>query len=395
MCIDIVLESVDMYSVEKSIPEIRSYIESKYGDIGPPTITPLTLAEADISKTVLPKNFDSISDGLRLTPAGIIWAQFINVKLVQGTSLEPYARNRDEPDSFYWKRIVGMYSADYSENSWIELHDLGVGATVKPRRFQGMDNVVSTRPFVFGHAENVEKVLRIFENPEAYPTAYETFKSVLENVKDDEAGNALVLVDPSVFADLAYLSLRETADGTVEKIVVYRVSNISAINMTEYEERAATAKERGFTHYEVKKVGDLRDIKMVGDIGSVLNENFKHLSVPSLLIFLILTLAPPGTAAEEVKVDLYIHEYCSECSKYINELTREIIDIHGVAVGVKPIISGGNRADLERIYSTHSLADELKGHPTMVINNRTIFTGQVDTKMVLETVRLAKEQPLS
>lgn len=273
MCIDIVLDSVDMYSEGKSIPEIRSYVESKYGDIGPPTSTPLTPAEADISKAVLPKNFDSISDGLRLTPAGIKWAQFINVKLVQGTSLEPYARNRVEPDSFYWKKIVGMYSADYSENSWIELHDLGSEATVKPRRFEGMDNVVSTRPFVFGHAENVEKVLRIFKNPEAYPTAYETFKPVLENVKDDEVGIALVLVDPSVFADLAYLSLRETAAGTVEKIVVYRVSNISALNMTEYEERATTAKERGFTQYEVKKVDDLLNIKIRGDIGRVLNEN--------------------------------------------------------------------------------------------------------------------------
>lgn len=273
MCIDIVLESVDMYSAGKSIPEIRSYIESKYGDIGPPTSTPLTPDEADISKATLPKNFDSISDGLRLTPVGIKWAQFINVKLVQGTSLEPYAKNRVEPDSFYWEKIVGMYSADYSENSWIELHDLGKEATVKPRKFKGMDNIVTTRPFVFGHAENVKKVLSLFENPEAYPTAYETFKPVLENVKDDEAGMAIVLLDPSAFADLAYFSLRETAPGNVEKIVVYRVSNSSALNMTKYEERAATAMERGFIQYEVKKVDDILNIKMVGDVGRVLNEN--------------------------------------------------------------------------------------------------------------------------
>lgn len=121
---------------------------------------------------------------------------------------------------------------------------------------------------------------------------------------------------------------------------------------------------------------------------------FRHLYALFLFFVLILALAPPATATDEVKVDIYIHEYCPECSKYIDELKREFTGINGVAVEVKPIISGRNRPDLERIYSTHGVADELKGHPTIVINDHTILVGQVDIKTVLETVRLAKKQVL-
>jgi hypothetical protein len=273
MCIDIVLEATNMYSQGKSIPEIRSYINSKYSYIGPPTPTPLTPEEADISRAKLPENFNSLSDALKLTPAGVKWAQFINVKLVQGTPIEPYIRDSVQPDFFYWKKIVGMYSADYSKTSWIELHDLGVEAKVEPRKFPGMDNVVSTRPFIYGHVENVKKVLELFKDPDAYPTAYETFKPVLENVKDEEAGVAFVLAEPNAFADLMYFSLRSTGDSMVERIVVYHVANSSALDMAKYEEKAATAMERGFSQYEVKKEGELLNIKIVGEILKVLHES--------------------------------------------------------------------------------------------------------------------------
>jgi hypothetical protein len=270
---DIALESVKMYDQGKPIPEIRSYVDLKYGTIGPPTNTPLTPAEADISKTSLPENFNSLSDGLKLTPAGVQWAQFINVKLVQGTSLEPYIKDRVQHDSFYWKKIVGMYSADYSETSWIELHDLGVEATVEPREFLGMNNVVTTRPFVYGHAENVKKVLDLFENPGAYPTAYEAFKPVLMNVKDGDADLAFVMAEPNAFADMMYFSLKSLDGSLTEKVVVYSIANSSALDMTKYEDKAANAVERGFTLYEVQKEGKLLNIRVIGDVDRVLQED--------------------------------------------------------------------------------------------------------------------------
>jgi hypothetical protein len=273
MCKDIVLEATDMFSKGKPIPEVRSYINSKYGKMGPPTNTPLTPAETDISKASLPENFDSLSDALKLTPAGVQWAQFINVKLVYGTPLEPYITDRVQPDSFYWKRIVGMYSADYRENSWIELHDVGADVQVTPRKFPGMDNVVATRPFIYGHIENVKKVLELLKAPSTYPSAYETFKPVLKNAKDREAGIAFVTIEPKAFADMAYSSLKIVNGRTVEKIVVYRVTNSSALNMADYEDKAINSKNRGFTEYEVEKEGELLNIRMVGDIDKVLQED--------------------------------------------------------------------------------------------------------------------------
>ena len=118
----------------------------------------------------------------------------------------------------------------------------------------------------------MEKVLRLLENPGAYPTAYEAFTPVLEDAGDDQAGIAIVASAPNAFADAGYLSLRAAAEGMVEKTVVYRVSNASALDLRGYEERAAAARERGFTRYEVEKVGDILTIRMTGDAVKVLNE---------------------------------------------------------------------------------------------------------------------------
>ncbi len=95
-----------------------------------------------------------------------------------------------------------------------------------------------------------------------------------------------------------------------------------------------------------------------------------------------------------MRLDIYIHEYCPECSEYVDELTGELAGINGAGADVRPIISGGNRAGLEKLYRTHGVPDELKGHPTIVINDHTIFVGQVDVKTVTEAVKLAKERPL-
>lgn len=115
---------------------------------------------------------------------------------------------------------------------------------------------------------------------------------------------------------------------------------------------------------------------------------------PLIALSLMFLLIPAGTAAEEVKLDIYVHEYCPECSKYIDKLSESIAQIEGARVEIKPIISGGNRAGLEEIYSSHGVRDELKGHPTIVLNGHTIFIGQVDIDTVVEAVKLAKKQPL-
>lgn len=273
MCMDIVLEAVKMYNDGKAIPEIRSYINSKYGMYSLPTNTPLTPAEADISRASLPEDFNSLSDGLRLTPAGVYWAQFINVKLLQGTVLEPLIKDRVQPDYFYWKKIVGMYSADYSENSWIELHDLGAEAKVEPRISQGMDNIVTTRPFVYGHTGNVKKAGELLRNPNALPSAYQDFRPLLEGADGDAAGIAFVMKDPKPFADMMYFSLTSVDEGVIEKKVFYRISDSSALNMAEYEDKAAKAKEKGFVLYEVKKEENLLKITVVGDVSLVLHED--------------------------------------------------------------------------------------------------------------------------
>jgi len=53
-------------------------------------------------------------------PSGISWAYFVNLK--QGTGIdESYISGTD----YYGMQIIGMLNSEYSENSRVELHDVG------------------------------------------------------------------------------------------------------------------------------------------------------------------------------------------------------------------------------------------------------------------------------
>jgi hypothetical protein len=78
-----------------------------------------TAPHTDLSSFSLPENFRSLSDGLKLIPPGISWVYFVNLK--QGTGFEESAVPSVD---FYGAQIIGMLNSEYSENSWVELHDL-------------------------------------------------------------------------------------------------------------------------------------------------------------------------------------------------------------------------------------------------------------------------------
>ena len=127
----------------KTLAEARTLIDQEYSSLYPgqntntlpvrngyiPILSPKTAGISsavptqtglDLSKFSLPSNFKSIADGLNLTPAGVKSAYFINNKMIIGTEMEAQLDSYIEPDSFYGKKIIGMYSADYSSTSWIE-----------------------------------------------------------------------------------------------------------------------------------------------------------------------------------------------------------------------------------------------------------------------------------
>ena len=258
---------------------------TEYSKFGSPTNTPLLIdtdnslstikTKTELSKLSLPNNFKSLSDGLKMTPDGVFWAQFVNVKLVAGTDLEQYASDRVQPDGFYGVPIIGMYSADYSENSWIELHDIGYNdPTIQPVQRKGMTNIISRRPYVFGHTENVNRVIDLMNNPTKIDTdsAYKTFKLLLDKMDDENASIASVNIEDNEFSDMSYFSLKSIGHGKIIAEKAYHITNSNAIPMSKYNELKDSSDSRGFGQYEIQQDRDILIIRMVSDLQTILSE---------------------------------------------------------------------------------------------------------------------------
>ncbi len=218
--------------------------------------------QPELAELVLPENFDSLSDGLKMTPEGIFWARFVNAKLANGTPLEEHARGRIQQDVFYGRKIVGMFSADYTDNTWIEFHDLGYDEpNAQPRYSIGMINDASARPFVYGHAKNVNIALDLRLNPGKYKTAHDIFGYIMQRVNENVAiAEVFGIIGP--FADMGYLSLNATENG-IERVTAYRITNASAVPTAALESLKDSYAARGLSEYGYGQEGDVLFVRMV------------------------------------------------------------------------------------------------------------------------------------
>ncbi len=227
--------------------------------------TPATPVKVDLSGYNLPGNFNSLADGLNLTPAGVNRAYFVNTKMIAGTEMEyTLLANSVRPDSFYdGKKVIGMYSADFNPSSWIEMQDLGYDntkdATLKAHVEQGMKNTVYTRPLVYGHSQNVDNVLKLMSNPKSMQTSYQIYKPLLDAVDYKNAAYAEVITESSKFSDISYMGMTPV-DGKVELVKAFNITDNKSIP-------AALDK------YTPQMNGKVLVIKVTGDLTTIQKES--------------------------------------------------------------------------------------------------------------------------
>jgi hypothetical protein len=286
-CLAIASKVQDYLAAGKTLKEARTLIDQEYQGKYPDSMatntapvsdnyipilkpktsglseTVATPAKVDLSGYSLPGNFNSLADGLNLTPAGANRAYFINTKMIAGTEMEnALLGNRVQPDSFYNKTIIGMYSADFNPSSWIEMHDLGYDntkdATLKAHIEQGMKNIVYTRPLVYGHSQNVDNVLKLMSNPNSMQTSYQTYKPLLDAVDYKNAAYAEIIKEPTKFSDISYTSWTPV-NGKVELVKAFNVT----------DDKSAPA---ALDKYTPQK-GKVLVIKLTGDLTTVQKES--------------------------------------------------------------------------------------------------------------------------
>ena len=280
VCVGEAIKVQNYLAQGKSLKEARALIDAEYGPKGDGTNTPpvgddyipilsgilpapmavSTTATKDLSGLNLADNFNNLADGLKLTPSGVMRAYFVNTKMLAGGDMETqFVQGMVEPDSFYGKKIIGMYSADFSATSWIELHDLGYDNTnetsIKGKIEPGMKNIVNTRPLIYGHSQNVDNVLKLMNDPNSMNTSYSTYKPLLDAVDYQNAAFALVITEKTGFSDINYES-QTPVGGKVELVKAYRITDNKPI-------------PAAFNKYNPQITGNVVVMKVTGDLKTI------------------------------------------------------------------------------------------------------------------------------
>ncbi|MCZ7356355.1 MAG: PCYCGC motif-containing lipoprotein [Candidatus Methanoperedens sp.] len=277
----------------KTLTEARALIDQEYSKIGammtntPPVsdnyipilkpklagtlATPAPTPTIDLSALSLPDNFRSLSDGLKLIPPGITWAYFANLK--QGIGVEQKFMH---DTNFYGIPIIGMLNSEYPDGSWVELHDVGkANANVISNAGADADNIVSTRPFIFDSKDKTNSVQALFKNSATNANAYDSFKSILEKVDDENAGFAKINTTAPPFADASYIGIIKSETGILGEVkgeIAFRIKDNSSVPLAQYNELKSSSLSRGFKSYEVSQENNILIIKTTSNLNNFIAE---------------------------------------------------------------------------------------------------------------------------
>ncbi len=293
VCIGEATKVQDYLAQGKTLKEARDLIDQEYSKIGgmmtntPPVrddyisilkpkiagtlSTPAPTPTIDLSDLSLPGNFKSLSDGLRLIPPGITWAYFVNLK--QGIGFEQkYMHDKN----FYGTPIIGMLNSEYSDGSWVELHDVGkANINVQSNAGANVDNIINTRPYIYDTKDKTNSIIALFKNSTIYANAYDQFKPILEKVDDENAGFAIINTSAPPFADASYIGIIKSGTGILGEIkgeMAFRIKDNGAVPLAKYSELKNSSAARGFKSYEVQRESNILLIKTTSNLNNFIAE---------------------------------------------------------------------------------------------------------------------------
>lgn len=238
------------------------------------TSVPVTTApQTDLSSLSLPNNFKSLSDGLKLIPPGPSWAYFTNLK--QGVGIEQGAM---EPVDFYGVQIIGMLNLEYPDGSFVELHDIGKNlASVKSNAGNNVDNILNTRPFIYSTKDRTSSVMALMKAP-GNETAYNSYKSILDKVDDENAGFAKINTNAPLFANVSYIGLVKSGNDVTGELA-FSIKDSTSVPLAKYNDLKNSSSGRGFRSYDVIMQNNTLIIRMTSNLNSVVSEATKNYGI--------------------------------------------------------------------------------------------------------------------
>ncbi|MCQ1534472.1 hypothetical protein FTO70_01910 [Methanosarcina sp. KYL-1] len=245
-----------------------------------------TFAFSQIQGKQVQHEFNSIADGLEMSPEGPVNALYVDLQKTRGTPLEMALGSIEMMNSFYGADVTKRYSTNYADGSGFELHQIPEQKLAIPMdtrvypyndyqmlyRTNGTYNIwnVVGNPAVMGPIQSVRSVVDVLEGNATAASEYDQLL-VLADPEDSiyqEVGTKTNLTD--IPADKYYRDLKKLDDGS------YMQTSIFLNPKPELTEKISTMQanctERGVA-YSVTNEGEITKLVITADFESLYAED--------------------------------------------------------------------------------------------------------------------------
>ncbi len=227
--------------------------------------------------------FNSIADGLNMSPEGVISANYVNLQKATGTPMEQVLGNVKMMQSLYGADVTKRYGAGYADGSGFELHQIpeqkilvpwgavpynGYNLLARTNNTQDIWNVVGS-PVILGPRQNVENVIDVLGGNATSTTEYNNLLSQVDpaNVIFQQVATKTNATD--IPAEQFYRDFKKLDDGSYTQTSVFLNAEPEVTqNITAFQ---ANSSERGVT-YNVTTSGNITKLVITSDFASLLNE---------------------------------------------------------------------------------------------------------------------------
>jgi len=233
--------------------------------------------------------FNSIADGLEMSPGGTINALYVDLQKTEGTPFEMALGSMEMMNSFYGAEVTKRYSANYADGTGFELHQIpeqqmimpwgavdysGYQLLARTNNTYDLWNVVGS-PTILGPHQSVESVIDVLEGNASSAREYD----LLLSQADPEGSIYQEVFTNTGFEEVPfdryYKDLRKLDDGSYSQTTLFLDPE------TELTEKIATMQancsERNVS-YEVSSEGNITKLVITADFMSLNNETSLLLS---------------------------------------------------------------------------------------------------------------------
>lgn len=227
--------------------------------------------------------FNSIADGLNMSPKGVVSATYVDLQKTTGTPFEQVLGNITMMRSLYGADVTKRYGAGYADGNGFELHyipdhkiSMPWGAiqynnyTLLARTNNTYDiwNVVGD-PVILGTRQSVENVIGVLGGNASASAEY---NDLLTQTNPDGSIYQEVATktnSTTIPADKVYMELKKLDDGSYTQTSIYL--NPESNFTKRIQTLQANSTERGVT-YNVTTSGNVTKLMINSDFRSLLNE---------------------------------------------------------------------------------------------------------------------------